>query len=470
MKNMKLTKNEIMACKELFEKLATDSTLLDRMLQTLGKDPAQIRAELNQGVEDFYNFYEGEVNADTIKAKMAEATASMSRLQQYSYYANLMTAFSHIGGKVFQDEAWSKCLADHQNILSAIELGLIDENDAYITDGLEQMQQIIAENIEAFAILFVDDPNMEALLDACVSSDADTVKTMALNSRELAVDMAAAVYLMQESGELKSLGNVRYSPRDIAVMSASGLEIDAARKSGNLETARKVIRKAAVAAVALVVTAPFALALGLASMFVVEGVALFVATSLEMYLGLLTVSTIVSCAAMLVFGTSIFGTAKETVNKLLAKGARVLDTTFGAVKPLCAKVSAWVRNTVIPAALPVWEKCRSFTYHKIMVPVTAFILKYKDTIIRSAGKIIQKAKDLFQRATNKAVDIYHDGRKSVENLINSAKNVMTEENVAEDPVGEDGVVQAVPVEFDLPIEENTNDDAIIRQTPDVVYF
>lgn len=304
MKNMKLTKNEIMACKELFEKLATDPELLDRMLQALEKDPAEIRAQLNQGVEDFYNFYGGDVNTDTIKAKMTEATASMSPLQQYSYYANLMTAFSHIGGKVFHDEAWSKCLTDHENILSAIELGLIDENDAYVTNGLEQMQQIIAENIEAFAILFVDVPDMEALMDACMSRDADTVKTMALNSRELAVDMAAAVYLMQESGKLKSLGNAHYSPRDIAVMSASGLEIDAARKSGNLETVKKVIRKAAVAAVTLVVTAPFALGLGIVSWFVLEGAAMLVATTLEMYLGLLTISSVVSCAAMLVFGTS----------------------------------------------------------------------------------------------------------------------------------------------------------------------
>ena len=48
MKNMKLTRNEVMACRELFEKIATEPAVLDRMLQTLGKDPAGIRAELNR--------------------------------------------------------------------------------------------------------------------------------------------------------------------------------------------------------------------------------------------------------------------------------------------------------------------------------------------------------------------------------------------------------------------------------------
>ena len=45
--------------------------------------------------------------------------------------------------------------------------------------------------------------------------------------------------------ELKSLPKGQCSAHDIAVMAASGLEIDAARKSGNLETAKKIIRKPA---------------------------------------------------------------------------------------------------------------------------------------------------------------------------------------------------------------------------------
>lgn len=468
MKNMKLTRNEVMACRELFEKIATEPAVLDRMLQTLGKDPAGIRAELNQGVNDFYNLYEGEVNTDTIQAKMDEATASMTTLERYSYYANLMTAFSHLGGRVFNDEAWTKCLADHQNILSAIELGLIDGNDPHITDGLDQMRQIVAENIEAFAILFVDDPDMETLLEACMTRDTATVQAMALNSRELAVDMAAAVYVMQERGELKSLGSTRYSPRDIAVMTASGLEIDAARKTGNLETVKKVIRKASVAAVALVVTAPFALAAGLVSWFFLETTALVLATSFEMYLGLLTIATLVSCVAMLVFGTPIFDSAKATVNKLVEKGARVLSTTVEAVKPLFGKVTAWIRNTVVPAALPIWEKCRSFTYHRILVPTAAFILKHKDTILQGAGKIIQKAKDIFQSITHKAVDVYHQGSQAVENIINSAKNLAAEETTGEDAGAETVTTDANPVEYDVPITENTDNETPIRENPDIV--
>lgn len=473
MKNMKLTKKEVMACKDLFTRIAAEPALLDHLLKALGKDPADIRAQLNQGVEDFYSLYEGEVNVDTIKEKMAEATASMSPLQQYNYYANLMTAFSHIGAKVFNDAAWFKCLNDHRNILSAIELGLIEEDDLHIVDAITQMQQIVAENIEAFSVLFVDDPDMAALLEACVDQDTATVKAMALNSRELAVDMAAAVYVMQEGGELKSLGQTRYSARDIAVMTASGLEIDAARKSGNLETAKKIIRKAAVAAVALLVTAPFAFAAGAAAVSIIEGVA--IATDLTMTFAAWEVFTVVQnligVTAMVVFGTPVFGMTKDTVELLVAKGAKILDTAVEAVIPLFGKVSAWVRNTVIPAAIPVWEKCRRFTYHKIMVPAVAFILKNKSTIIQAAEKIIQKAKGLYEKVTNKATEVYNQGSQMVNNIVNAAQNLATA-GVGEDDVGVWGdIIDVVPpVEFEVPIEEEQNNETSERETEEVIDF
>lgn len=470
MKNMKLSKKEVLSCKELFEKIVADPELADRMLKVLGKDPAEVRAELNRGVEDFYNFYEGEVNVDTVKEKLAEATASMSILQQYNYYANLITAFSHIGAKVFNDEAWTKCLSDHQNILSAIELGLIEENDLHIADGIAQMQQIVAENIEAFAVLFVDDPDMVDLLDACLTEDVATVKAMALNSRELAVDMAAAVYIMQESGELKSLGATRYSARDIGVMTASGLEIDAARKSGNLELAKKVIRKAAITAVALAITAPFALAAGVTSWLVLEQVALIASTSFTMYLNLLSIVTLVSGAAALVIGTPIFDMAKNVFENLMAKGAKVLSTAVDAVKPMLTKLSAWVRNTVVPAALPIWERCRSFTYHKIMVPAVAFILKNRKVIIQTAGNIIQKAKAIYEKVTHKAGEVYQQGSEIVNNIVNAAQNLATEETTGENAGVEVDIHAAPPVEFEVPIEEEKNDEKSEYSTKEVVVF
>lgn len=463
MTNMKLTNKEVMACKDLFTRIAAEPALLDRLLKDLGKDPAEVRAQLNQGVDAFYCLYGAEVNIDTVKAKMDEATASMSPLQKYNYYANLMTAFSHLGAKVFGDASWTKCLNDHRNILSAIELGLIEEDDLHVADGIAQMQQIVAENIEGFAVLFVDDPDMAALLDACMGQDTATVKTMALNTRELAVDMAAAVYVMQEGGELKSLGQTHYTAYDIAVLSAAGLEIDAARKTGNLETVKKVLRKAAVVALALVLTAPLAIGAGFVAGAFVDMlvVGMFDAVMYLDLLGKITlVEMLIGGVAMTVFGIPVFDMAQDTLNVLLDKGAKVLDTAVEAVKPLFAKASAWVRNTVIPAAIPVWEKCRNFTYRKILVPSVAFILKHRKTILQTAGQIIQKAKALYEKLTNKATEVYQQGTEVVNNIVTAAQNLAGEETGNDVGAGTAVNVEP-PVEYEAPIEEEEN----VEQTP-----
>lgn len=455
MKNLNLYKNEIIACKDLFEKIAADPALLDRKLAELGKDPAEIRKQLAQGVDEFYSFYEGEVSVDTIQEKLEEATVNMTPLQQYCYYANLMTAFSHIGGKVFDDKAWAKCLKDHQNILSALELELIDEDDLHIADGVAEMKKIVAENIEAFGILFVADPDMAALQEACMTQDADTVKAMALNSRELAVDMAAAVYVMQESGELKSLGKTRYSARDIGVLSASILEVDAAKKSGVLETARKVIRTATAAAVALIASSPFMCAVGIGSAAIIYSI-------FEMEI----LAAVVGGTAMLVYGSPVVGATQEAVQAVLEKGAKMLDNTVASVKPMFAKLSSWILNTAIPAAIPIWVKCKVFTYKKIVIPAVAFIIKNRGPIIQATGKIIQKAKDLYAKVTNKATDIYNQGAEMVENIVNSARNLAEEAPVEDVPV-ENVPQEEVPVESEVPVEEETVEDEEESEDVDV---
>lgn len=470
MKTLKVTKNEMTACKDLFEKIAAEPELMDQLLQKLGKDPAEIRAELTRGVGDFYSFYEGEVNAQTAAEKLEAAAAAMNPLQKYTYYANLMVAFSHMGGKVFGDEAWTKCLNDHRNILSAIELGLIEADDLHVAEGAEKMKDIIAQNIEAFSVLFVDDPDMTALQEACKDQDMETIQAMALNSRELAVDMAAAVYVLQESGELKSLPKGQCSAHDIAVMAASGLEIDAARKSGNLETAKKIIRKAAVAAVTLLVTAPVALLTGggvAVGVFFIGG--LFVET-LGALFTLAKVAGLVGGAALLVFSSPMYKAAHSFVDALVAKGAKVLDTTVAAVKPLCEKLSGWVRSTVMPAVLPIWEKCRSFTCNKIIIPAVAFILKHKNTVLQTGAKLVDKAKALYEQATGKVSELYSKGSDVVQNIVDAAQNLAAEEAAVEDDVFGSEVDVNEIVEFELPLEEETEEETTDREITEELDF
>lgn len=451
MKNLKLLKTEMTACKNLFEKIVADPALLDRKLKELNLDPAKTRGELAQGVDEFYGVYAGEVNADTIKAKIAEATASMPPLQQYTYYANLLTAISHIGGKVFNDGAWTKCLEDHQNILTAIDLGLIGEDDLHITAGIETMQALVAENLDAFAVLFVEDPAMAELQESCITGDPAKVKAVALNTRELAIDMAAAVYVMQESGELKSLGDTRYSARDIGIMSATILEVDAAKKTGSLDVAKKVLAKASKTALALIVAAPGALVAGIATIGIISN---FVSLS-----GLALLIGGIATAINMSVG---FDAVYAKLNPIFAKGAKLLETTLDKVKPLYSKVSDWVQNTVIPAALPAWEKCRTFTYEKIMVPAVAFVLKTKNVILKTAETIAEKAKAFYEKMTHKASDLKTRAANAAENLVKSAQNLaQTAAEVDDTPAAGGEVISEEPIGFEIPlVPEEIGEDVI----------
>ena len=145
MKNLKLTKNEIQECQELFEIFSKDAALLDKKLTAMNMDPAAVRNEIGTGIDEFYKFYAGDVDAAAIEGKIKETMMSKSPLEAYSYLANLMTAMAHIGSKVFDDEDFNKCLEDHKNILKAIELGLITEEDPHITHGIEDMMATLAE-------------------------------------------------------------------------------------------------------------------------------------------------------------------------------------------------------------------------------------------------------------------------------------------------------------------------------------
>ena len=434
MKNLKLTKNEIQECQELFEIFSKDAALLDKKLTAMNMDPAAVRNEICTGIDEFYKFYAGYFDAAAIEGKIKETMMSKSPLEAYSYLANLMTAMAHIGSKVFDDEDFNKCLEDHKNILKAIELGLITEEDPHITHGIEDMMAIVSENIEAFAVLFADHPDLAELQEACLTEETAKVQAIAMNTREASVNMAAAIYVMQEAGNLKSLGDTRYTARDIGVMSASVLEIDAAYKSGSVETAKNVFQKASRAAVTLLVATP--------SIVVGMGVLGFIG----LLTNFATIWMLVGAAAIYINLKAHYDILAEKLSPVFAVGGRVLKVTLDKVRPVYAKVSSWVQNNVVANARPVWKKCCTFVHDRIIIPAAVVLLKAKDLVVNVAMTAKEKAIAVWEKAKTSARAVVRDARD-----VAAAEGVQVEETDVEEEID---VVEEVDEEEDDAVEED----------------
>lgn len=435
MKNLKLTKNEIQECQELFEIFSKDAALLDKKLTAMNMDPAAVRNEIGAGIDEFYKFYAGNVDAAAIEGKIKETMMSKSPLEAYSYLANLMTAMAHIGSKVFDDEDFSKCLEDHKNILKAIELGLITEEDPHIAHGIEDMMAIVSENIEAFAVLFADHPDLAELQEACLTEETAKVQAIAMNTREASVNMAAAIYVMQEAGKLKSLGDTRYTARDIGVMSASVLEIDAAYKSGSVETAKNVFQKASRAAVTLLVATP--------SIVVGMGVLGFIG----LLTNFATIWMLVGAAAIYINLKAHYDILAEKLSPVFAVGGRVLKVTLDKVRPVYAKVSSWVQNNVVANARPVWKKCCTFVRDRIIIPAAVVLLKAKDLAVNVAMTAKEKAIAVWEKAKTSARAVARDARDVAE-----AEGVQVAETDVEEEID---VVEEADEEEEDTVEEDT---------------
>lgn len=423
MADLKLTRAEISKVQNLMEFFAKNTEQIARSLEKLDLDPETASGQIESGIDEFYRLYSGEVSKQDITARIQETTADMTPLQEYAYLANIVTAISHIGGKMYNDENWDKCLEDHRYILAAIDMGMIEEDNLNVKEALEEMRELVSENIDAFAVLFVDNPDLAELQNACLTEDTAQVQAIAYNTRKAAVCMASAIFVLQERGELPSLADTHYPPEAMGVLAASMLEIDAAQKTGSVDTAKKVFSKAAKAAVTLLVAMPG----------VVLGMSLF--TLIAFMTNLSSVWMIVSGVAIGLNLKAHYDVLKEKLNPVFCFGERILDTTLGAVKPLYAKLSSWIHNTVAPNAAPIWGKCCEFTRNKVLIPAVAFILKTKNFAVKTANLI-----------ANKAVCTVEKVMTAAENIVQAAQN-RAEENSRE--------VNTVEVSVDASEQEET---------------
>ena len=385
-KNLKLSKAEIARCQELFEQITDDAALLDQELSKLGKDGAQCRREIEFGIDEFYRLNSGNVSKEDIRQKIAEAAKDMSPIQEYRYLANVLTAIAHIGHNVFVDDTWSKCMKDHESILAAIDNGIIDEDNALVKNGLGEMRSLLAENIEALAPLFGNSMEMARIQESCLNDKPEEVQAIVMNTREAAFNMAAAAYILQERDELPSLGKTRFSARDIGVLSASMLEIDAAAKSGSADTLKKVFSKVSRTAVTLLVSSPA----------IIVGIGMFSVFSL-----LTNFATVWMLIGAAVIGLNLklhYDSLKDKLSPCFKVGGRILDTTLEKAGSMYRKLSDWVQNTAIPAAIPVWQRSFQFMRDRVLVPLAVTIINAKDAIVSLAKTAKEKAAEAVERA------------------------------------------------------------------------
>lgn len=389
-----LNRKEIAAAETLFSSLCASGDALDRKLEEIFEDSAdEVKEDIINGVDRFYALYEKDVDEEVIRDLLDRNMEGMPKVKQYSYLANLSLALTHVCGNILEGERWSQAIDEHQVIMKALDMGLMTEDSQEVQAGIDEMLELIAVNVDACSVLFIGEPPYEKLFSACMTEKPEDVKALAINTRSSAVNMAAALYILQERGELPSLGDTRIPARDMGVMAASLMEIDAAHKSGSWEGVRKIVEKASKTAAVLLVSSPDLMKD--AAFFACVGIFTNFAT-----LWMLVAGVIVFINARIHHETN-----KEHMEPVFKVGAKLLNVTLDMAQKVSHKLLEWVQITVLPKVLPVWRRCRDFTVNCILIPSAAFLIKAKEEVLRVAGITVDKAESAYTHLREEASDI-----------------------------------------------------------------
>ncbi len=438
METKRLTKKEIALTEQLVSNLNANPELLDEELtQQFGDGAAEVRAALEDGVDQFYALYEGKPDKDALRVRLEENMQDMSPRRKYAYLANLLLALNQVCGSVVEGPEWRKMLELNRAVLAGLESEELSEDSPEIQSGIDEMLEQIDAQADAFAVLFIGEPPYERLMQECLTEDPAQVQALAANTRGNALHMAGALYLLQEQGQLKALEPGKISPRDMGVMAASLLEIDAAHKSGSWENAKSVIEKAAKAAATLLVASPD----------ILEGTVmlalLYVMTSLS------SLWLLIAGAILLVNAKVHLHNAKVCLEPYFQQGAKLLDTALDKVRDVCLGFRNWLANTVVPNALPVWQRARDYTMDHIILPTVDFVLNAKSRVLEAAGLAADKVRALFDSLkghANRFGETVRNHRADVapeaEILEAEAVEVEPEEEIVDDPSHDGEIVLA----------------------------
>lgn len=434
----KLTREEISTVEKLFSKLCVSPEALDQKLQkSLGDSWEQTKKDIEDGVDRFYGLYAGNVNEEAVRKLLEKNMEGLSKEKQYSYLANVLLALTHLCGNVLEGDTWSKALEEHRIIMKAVDMGLMEKDETDVQRGIEQMLQLIMGNVEACSVLLLGDPPYEKLFKACLTEEPSKIEALAVNTRSASVNMAAALYILQEEGKLPSLKDSRIPAGDMGIMAASLMEIDAACKSGSWEKAKKVVEKAAKTVAILIITSPDLL-------------------KDMMFFTLVSVMTNFSLLWMMVAGVILTinirirqNAASAHLEPVFATGARMLSEKLEQIRSVSGRFTEWVQTTVLSRAIPCWEKCRDFAVNSILIPAASFLIQAKNEVLQKAHIAVERVRAALERL-----------RQSAENIVQRAKDRSEEDTSEElDELDENEVEEGVSQEYG----ETINEDEIILE-------
>lgn len=427
-----LNEKDIAMVEKLYSRLCTSPDVLeDELEKQFKEDAARIRSGIEKGVDNFYALFQKELDDNAICGLIRQNMEGMPNVKKYSYLSNLILALTNVCGNILEGSKWRDVLEEQQAIIKAAEIGLLTDESEEVKNGIEEMMGLITRNIKEFSVLFIDEPPYEELLRACMTEDASAVKALAANTRSSAVNMAAALYILQEQGALASLGKEKIPPQEMGVMAASLMEIDAAHKSENWERAKEIIDKAARAAMTLLVTSPE----------ILKNAAFF---------SLVAIISNFSIFWMLISGSILFVNmrihqyhAENYIDSVLNIGAKILPVTLDKVYDISHKFTEWVQTVVVPSAVPVWNRCVDFTVDRLLVPSASFLLKAKDSAVKAAGITVEKVQAILAWLRRRTADFgdrvreHYAGNNQEEANEDISENILDTLDVTESDVLED---------------------------------
>lgn len=394
---MAMNKKEFAKVEALYSTLCDSQTAAMDELEAAYQDEAEnIMLQLESGVDDFYTLYQGEMEPDELRQRLNDNMKDMTKVQRFYYLSKLFLAVTHVCGNCIESSAWLEMEHENEILKAAIDAGVVGEDDHELQDSIDEMLNLMDENVDYFAVLFAGSSPYEQILEACETQSPEEIQALAANTRQSAVNMACAIWLLRSRGELPSLGSEEIKPHEIGVMAAASLELDAAYKKGSGEQAKAIISKAARACMILLVAAPD----------------LIYNISILSIVGLLTHFAafwmLVSGAVLLLNAHIKLKNISEQMESVFQTGTEAADVTLDAVKKTAGSVKEWVFDTVLPASIPIWDRCRSFAVNKIIVPAADAASKAKGVIVQMS----EYARSVLNDWKERAGDVIDAARQS----------------------------------------------------------
>lgn len=336
---------DMMRLEELYTKFCGDKQLLrQELVKEFGADKeALVEAELENGVDSFYELYQSKMTGEELHNRLADNMKGMDNVKKFHYLSNLIIALNAANGEVLDASGQEDIMSENEIISAAVENGMFDNDSPVLQDAISKMQDLIESDVEHFAVLFAGTPPYETLLDACVEGDAEEVKALAANTRQSAINMAGAMAILNHRGVKAFAEKDSIHPRDMGVVAASSLEMDAVQKQGDQEESTTLIQKIARTAFTLLVASPS---------IVQDAAAL---TLVAVPTNFSSLWLLISGAILVINVRVHMDNQKKHMEPIFNTGARILNSTLESAKKTAAHVMDWIQTTVIPAAIPVWE-------------------------------------------------------------------------------------------------------------------